>query len=126
MVAIAEANRRRVRRPRTDSDHEFLSKRLEECRIPPALISLSAEHADFARRLIWRRTFQERLRLQQVHERELRTWQDIEQAIRMIDPTGHNPAPRPEPPKTERLPFFLEASAVQRIIQAVGDWHRQC
>lgn len=123
LITITQENRRRYKRPRSAADFDYIRERLRQHRLPPVLIFLGAQHADAARRLIWRRQLQERRRQELAHARELQMWHDVEQAVRLIDPSGRNPAPRPPAPKLQRLPFFVEVAAVRQIVRGIREWY---
>merc|ERR1712194_206206 len=90
--------------------------------LPDWVYSVIAKHADTARRWLRKKEMKERARVQEKYVQELGMWQDIDQALHLLNPESHNPAPKPQPPEHKKMPRVVEGSAVPRIIRQVRQW----
>merc|ERR1712217_48363 len=90
--------------------------------LPDWVYSLIAKHADMARRWLRKKELKERARVHEKYVQELAMWQDIDQALHLLDPTSHNPAPKPQLPEHKKMAPVVEGAAVSRIIRQVRHW----
>lgn len=122
-LAVTRHNYQRLRNPKNEADLSYMHQLLDGHRMPASIVKCCANHAWTARKRQMDAEMKQRHVVLEAYAHEVQTWQDIEQAVQLIDPVGHNPALRPEPPEFRRLPFLLPATAVRSLVRKVRQWY---
>jgi len=121
-LAVARENYRKLMKPKSEADFEYQQHVLSRYLMPPVLLKSCATHAFSARKKLVRLEMEKRAKQVEAYQQEYQTWCDIEQAVQLIDPAGHNPVAPPKAPDFRRLPYLIKPAFVPAIVRKV----RQC
>lgn len=125
VIRIATENYQRHRSPKTEADHIYVRRQLDKQKLPAPITLLCSRLAIAARKLLLRFEFRNRQRRLDAYRADLQAWQDIEQAVQLLDPSNHNSAPRPERPAVTRFPLVLEDAALSCCVRRLHLWYRE-
>lgn len=125
MIATSKENYRRCHNPKTDADRAHIQRLLARHGLPSRLWYRCTDHVVETRKELLRRELDDRTRGHEAYLRALQTWQDIENVIQLMDPSGHNPAPRPEPPTKRYIPNTLDHGLIPVIVKKVQHWYEE-
>lgn len=122
-IEIAKQSHRRYMRPKSAEDYEYVKFMLNRHCVPVWLLTACARHAESTRRMLVNRILDERLRKRRAYIDDSVVWDDVDQALRLMN--GSNAAERPRQPVFPRLPFLIEPLLLQRIISRLRQWHSE-
>jgi len=118
-------NYRRITRPKNAGDRRYQQQIFDMHKLPPQVLVSCSKHALRLRIESMRRELEDRRYNNEVHKRELQMWNDIDQAIQLIDKDGHNPAPRPELAPRGHIPYIVRSEYVLKMVLEANEWYTQ-
>lgn len=122
MINITVKNLQLYKRPKTEVEADLLEKRIQAHRVPPALTAFCIQQVLHARKILRDYMLRERKKREQKYVHDMQIWSDIEQAVKLIDPVGSNPAHQPSKPAKPAW-SGLKAADVASIVQRLNDWY---
>eukprot|EP00746_Dinoflagellata_sp_MGD_P006679 gnl/MRDRNA2_/MRDRNA2_113124_c0_seq1.p1 gnl/MRDRNA2_/MRDRNA2_113124_c0~~gnl/MRDRNA2_/MRDRNA2_113124_c0_seq1.p1 ORF type:complete len:954 (+),score=156.07 gnl/MRDRNA2_/MRDRNA2_113124_c0_seq1:64-2925(+) len=125
IIALTRENMKRYLHPKTEGDFVILRTMLDRQLLPSGLRAVTIAQIFQRKRLLYKKAmFCYDLDLE-AYARASTTWRDIDQAIRMLDPHGSNPAPLPRKPKPPRLSTAIDKDCLRRIVIRVMRWYEE-
>eukprot|EP00747_Dinoflagellata_sp_TGD_P148520 gnl/TRDRNA2_/TRDRNA2_176931_c2_seq3.p1 gnl/TRDRNA2_/TRDRNA2_176931_c2~~gnl/TRDRNA2_/TRDRNA2_176931_c2_seq3.p1 ORF type:complete len:506 (+),score=84.86 gnl/TRDRNA2_/TRDRNA2_176931_c2_seq3:1092-2609(+) len=122
VIASARENVRKYTQPKSSADFAFIDQQYARFSMPDIMKQFCTQYAYISRRVLMQRETELHAQRLRVYEHELQTWQDIDQALKLIDQSNCNPAPPPimvEKPKTL---FAIDMSVAYKIVRKVHAW----
>lgn len=123
VIKVATENYMRHRAPKTEADRIYVRLQFEKQCLPAHILAFAARLAVAARHLLLRFEFRKRERIDSIYLAELQAWQDIEQAVQLLDPSSHNPAPKPQKPTSSRLPMVIEEAGLKSVVRRLQQFY---
>lgn len=123
IIALTRENMKRYLHPKTEGDFVILRTMLDRHLLPSGLRAVTIAQIFHRKRSLYKKSlFCYDLDVE-AYKRAITTWKDIDQAIKMLDPLSHNPAPKPRAPLQPRLNKTVDKECLRRIVIRVMRWH---
>jgi len=123
VIEMSKENYRRYMKPKSDTDLAHTESKLEKCRLPMLLRNLATYHAYTTRKVLIKHQLAEHEEHVEVYQRKMQMWNDIHQAVQIIDPSGFNPDPVPQAPVKVSFVFLLEEPLAVSIVTKIRCWY---
>jgi len=123
LITLTKTNMKRYLHPKTDADFMIVRTMLDRALLPLGLRNMTIAQIFQRKRSLYKKSMFMYSQDVEAFNRATTTWIDIDQAIRMIDPSGCNPAPKPRPPLQPRLSTKIEYDCLRRVVIRVTRWY---
>lgn len=125
IIEMSKERYRRYTKPKNDHDKEYVNDQLEKVRIPMLVRNLSTHHIYMFRKDLIKHELAEHAKQVEEYEREMQTWQDIDQAVKILDPASYNPDPVPEAPVHRPFGFTIAQPIGLNIVTKLRAWSEE-
>jgi hypothetical protein len=123
IIALTRENMKRYLHPKTEGDFVIVRTMLDRQLLPSGLRAVTIAQIFTRKRMIYKKALICYDFDLEAYNRASTTWRDIDQAIRMLDPHGSNPAPVPRKPLQPRLSTQIDKDCLRRIVFRVMRWY---
>jgi len=122
VVELAKERYRRYMSPKTPFDLSHTQDLLNAARTPLLVRNLCTYHIYLTRKRLIKRELAEHAEKFEEYMRDLQMWNDIHCAVKILNPTSHNPDPVPHAPKHRSFVFTVEEGIALSIALALSRW----
>jgi len=122
VVEMCRERYRRYMKPKTEADRAHTQQQLEKFSVPMVVRNMCVYHIYMNRKHLIKDDLEEHALNMEDYQHEMQTWQDINDAVKIIDPSGKNPDPLPQAPSQKPFVFTIPKPVGLCIVMEIRRW----